>query len=86
MDRLKILNGILIFAPCVSSMIPLQMWRNKQILDHARSTSRRMQDYDDARETEGCKIKEGEVDSVSTATLIDILQVEQLSSRLTTAS
>lgn len=45
-----------------------------------------MQDYDDARETEGCKIKEGEVDSVSTATLIDILQVEQLSSRLTTAS
>jgi len=37
-------------------------------------------------EKEGWKIKEGELDSVATATLIDILQVEQLSRGLTTAS
>lgn len=38
------------------------------------------------KKREGWKIMEGEPDSVSTATLIDILQVEQLSSGLTTAS
>lgn len=56
---------------------------SKQGLDQTMNST--MQDQDDGGKR-GVENKRGEPDLVSTATLIDILQVEQLSSSLATAS
>lgn len=86
MDQLKDSNNMEISTACVSLMIHLHLREtNKQTPDHVQNRNSHMQDQDGGRKRR-VENKGGEPDSVSTATLIDILQVEQLSSGLTTAS
>lgn len=80
----KNLNNIQTLTPRASLMSHLHFRESNKHWNHVRFMNEHMQDKKKKRE--GWKIMEGEPDSVSTATLIDILQVEQLSSGLTTAS
>lgn len=83
-DQFKNFNHIQIVTPCVSLMIHLHFGKPQHLIMFTPWTATCKTKTMEAKDE--WKNKGGEPYSVSTATMIDILQVEQLSSDLTAAS